>query len=112
MFRIEYITFLVADFDTTYHTILGRPALTKFMAIPHYSYLMLKKPVPRGLLSLQANLTITYNCKESLVLAKAFNLSTHMEACLAKSKKVPEEDQEILMMEMPRKATKANETKE
>jgi hypothetical protein len=36
----------------------------------------------------------------------------HMETCLTESKKVPEEDQEISMMEMPRKATKATETKE
>ena len=46
MFRIEYITFLVADFNTTYHTILGHLALTKFMAIPHYTYLVLKMPLP------------------------------------------------------------------
>ena len=35
-----------------------------------------------------------------------------MEACLAKSKKVPEEAQEIPTMEAPRKATKAKDTKE
>ena len=33
MFHIEYISFLVADFDTAYHTILDCPTLTKFMAI-------------------------------------------------------------------------------
>jgi hypothetical protein len=32
------------DFEGTYHAILGRPALTKFMAVPHYSYLVLKMP--------------------------------------------------------------------
>ena len=42
MYHIEYITFLVADFDTAYHAIIDRPALTKFMSIPHYSYLVLK----------------------------------------------------------------------
>jgi hypothetical protein len=36
-FRTHYINFVVADFDGTYHTILGRPALTKFMAVLHYS---------------------------------------------------------------------------
>jgi hypothetical protein len=36
----------------------------------------------------------------------------HMETCLTESKKVPEEDQEISTMEMPRKATKATETME
>ncbi|XP_066392228.1 uncharacterized protein [Miscanthus floridulus] len=113
MFHIEYITFLVADFDTTYHAILGRLALTKFMAILHYSYLVLKMLVPEGVLSLPANLTVAYECeKESLALAEAFNLSMCMEACLAKSKKVPEDDQEIPTMEAPRQATKASETKE
>jgi len=52
MFCIEYITFLVADFDTVYHAILGQSALTKFMAIPQYSYLVLKMPAPGGVLSL------------------------------------------------------------
>ena len=52
MFRIEYITFLVTDFNTAYHAILGRLALTKFMAILHYSYLVLKILIPRGVLSL------------------------------------------------------------
>ena len=39
-YRVEHINFYVADFDTAYHTILGRPALAKFMAIPHYAYLV------------------------------------------------------------------------
>ncbi|XP_066374978.1 uncharacterized protein [Miscanthus floridulus] len=113
MFHIEYITFLVADFDTAYHAILGRLALTKFMVVPHYSYLVLKMPAPRGVLSLQANLTVSYDCeKESLALVKAFDLSARMEAYLTESKKVPEEAQEIPMMEAPQKATKAKETKE
>jgi hypothetical protein len=40
------IQFEVADFETSYHAILGRPALAKFMAIPHYPYLLLKMPGP------------------------------------------------------------------
>ena len=113
MFCIEYINFLVADFDIAYHAILGRLALTKFMAILHYSYLVLKMPAPGGVLSLQANLVVAYDCeKESLALAEAFDLSLRIEAYLAESKKVPEGDQEIPMMEMPWKATKAKETKE
>jgi hypothetical protein len=32
----------VTDFETSYHAILGRLALAKFMAIPHYPYLLLK----------------------------------------------------------------------
>ena len=40
-FRTEFVNFVVADFDETYHAILGRPSLTKFMAVPHYSLLTL-----------------------------------------------------------------------
>jgi hypothetical protein len=32
----KYIKFEVADFDSSYRAILGRPALAKFMAMPHY----------------------------------------------------------------------------
>ena len=43
-YRTELIKFEVADFESSYHAILGWPALTKFMAIPHYVYLLLKMP--------------------------------------------------------------------
>jgi len=51
-YRTEFIKFEVADFESSYHAILGRPALAKFMAIPHYLYLLLKMPGPNGVLSL------------------------------------------------------------
>ena len=66
-YRVEHVNFYVADFNTAYHAILGRLALAKFMAIPHYAYLVLKMPSPTGVLALRANLSITYACKiESL----------------------------------------------
>ena len=71
-FRVNYVNFLVANFNTMYHAILGRPALAKFMAMPHYTYLVLKMPIEQGVLSLRANLDVAYNCeKESFALAKA-----------------------------------------
>ena len=93
MFRIEYISFLVANFDTAYHAILGRLTLTKFISIPHYPYMVLKMPAPGGVLTLQANLAISYACeKESLALTKAVDLSLRMDACLIESKKVSPEE--------------------
>jgi hypothetical protein len=50
-YRTEYIKFDVADFETSYHAILGKPAIAKFMAAPHYTYLVLKMPSPAGVLS-------------------------------------------------------------
>jgi hypothetical protein len=40
----EFIKFEVANFESSYHAILGRPALAKFMVAPHYIYLLLKMP--------------------------------------------------------------------
>jgi hypothetical protein len=41
-YRTDYIKFEVADFKTFYHAILSRLAIAKFMAVPHYTYLVLK----------------------------------------------------------------------
>jgi hypothetical protein len=43
-YRTEFIKFEVANFESSYHAILGRLALAKFMAVPHYVYLLLKMP--------------------------------------------------------------------
>ena len=61
-YRIKFIKFKVADFESSYHAILGRPALAKFMAIPHYSYLLLKMPGPNGVLSLRSDLKRAFDC--------------------------------------------------
>ena len=62
-----------------YHAILGQPALAKFMAMSHYTYLVLKMPIEQGVLSLCANLDVTYNYKkESFVLTEATNISIRM----------------------------------
>jgi hypothetical protein len=41
-YQIEFLRFEVARFDCRYNTIIGRPGLAKFMAIPHYPYMILK----------------------------------------------------------------------
>jgi hypothetical protein len=65
-YRTEYIKFEVADFGTSYHAILGRPAIAKFMVVPHYTYLVLKMPSPAGVLSLQVDLKISFDCDTKL----------------------------------------------
>jgi hypothetical protein len=61
-YHTEFIKFEVADFELSYHAILGRPALPKFMAIPQYPYLLLKMPGPNDVLSLQGNLKRAFDC--------------------------------------------------
>jgi hypothetical protein len=55
-YSTKFIKFEVVDFESSYHSILGRPALAKFMAIPHYPYLLLKMLAHHGVLSLRGDL--------------------------------------------------------
>jgi len=89
-YRVEHINFYVAEFNTAYHAILGRPALAKFMAVLHYAYLVLKMPSSTGVLALRANLSIAYTYEtESLALAEATNLSIQMASVVTDAKTVP-----------------------
>ena len=85
-FRVDYVNFLVVDFNTAYHAILGRLALAKFMVMLHYMYLVLKMPTKQGVLSLRANLDVANNCeKESFALTEATNISICVQDCIVTS---------------------------
>jgi hypothetical protein len=66
-FHREYLTFEVADFRSSHHTILGRPMLAMFMAIPHHTYLIMKMPVPNVILSVLRDIMVSYNCESATV---------------------------------------------
>jgi hypothetical protein len=66
-FHTEYLTFEVTDFRSSYHAIFGRPMLTKFMAIPHHAYLIMKMPAPNGILSVLGDIMVSYNCESTTV---------------------------------------------
>ena len=84
-YRVEHINFYIVDFDTAYHAILGRPALAKFMAVPHYAYLVMNMPLLAGVLALRANLSVAYACgTESLDLglddpSKTMKIGAHLD---------------------------------
>ncbi|XP_066361190.1 uncharacterized protein [Miscanthus floridulus] len=85
-FCTDHVNFLVADFNTTYHAILGRPAIAKFMDVPHYVYLLLKMPMEQGILTLRANLNTAYDCeRDSFALDEAADISIRMQDCLIAS---------------------------
>jgi hypothetical protein len=92
-YRTEYIKFEVADFETSYHAILGRPAIAKFMAVHHYTYLVLKMPSPVGVLSLQGDLKIPFNCDTEAVEHATTNQvpNATMEIYAASNKLAPTE---------------------
>jgi hypothetical protein len=62
--RREPIWFEVADISSPYHALLGCPALAKFMVVPHYAYLKMKLPGPRGMI------TVLGRFKKSLAYAR------------------------------------------
>lgn len=61
-FRTECVVFQVADINSAYHAILGRPAISKFMAVPHYPCLMMKMPGPKGVITLRTDVKTAYEC--------------------------------------------------
>jgi hypothetical protein len=103
-YRTEYIKFEVADFETSYHAILGRPAIAKFMAVPHYMYLVLKIPSPAGVLPLQGDLKISFDCDtEAVELAATNQVPNAMMEIYAASKKLAPSE-----LDIPEKSDKAN----
>jgi hypothetical protein len=103
-YRTEYIKFEVADFETSNHAILDRPAIAKFMAVPHYTYLVLKMPSPAGVLSLQGDLKISFDYDtEAVELATTNQVpNTMLEICAASKKLAPTK------LEIPEKFDTAN----
>jgi hypothetical protein len=61
-FRTETLTFEVVGFSGTYHAILGRPAYVKFMAVPNYTYVKLKIPSPKGIITVGPTYRRAYEC--------------------------------------------------
>ena len=75
--RVENFEFEVVDLPSQYHIILGRPALHKFMASTHMSYLKMKMPGPNGVITISGNYKRSMECAsagsalaESLVIAE------------------------------------------
>jgi hypothetical protein len=103
-YHTEYIKFEVADFETSYHAILGRPTIAKFMAVPHYTYLVLKMPSPAGVHSLQGDLKISHDCDTEAVEITSTNKvpNAMMEIYVASKKLAPSE------LDIPEKSDKAN----
>jgi hypothetical protein len=66
-YRTEFIKFEVANFESSYHAILGHPALAKFMVVPHYVYLLLKMPGQSGVLTLRGDLKKSNDCNQEAI---------------------------------------------
>jgi hypothetical protein len=76
---METIQFEVTNFETVYNTLLERLALSKFMVIPHYIYLVLKMPGPPGIISIRGDVKWAFDCdSESCETADRLLASTEL----------------------------------
>jgi hypothetical protein len=92
-FLTEYLSSEVADFKSSYHAILGRPMLARFMAIPHYTYLVLKMPAPNGVLTVYDDLLISFKCDNAALEITMMNAFFGASAVMVdEAKKVNQSD--------------------
>jgi hypothetical protein len=63
------------DWPSQYYAILGRPAFSRFMAVPHYTYLVLKMPGPKGIITVKGSFEVSDLCdKEFHKMAQNFGM--------------------------------------
>jgi hypothetical protein len=73
-----------------YNAIIGRPGLAKFMAIPHYTYMILKMPGPQGIITVCADFQGAAECFRVAIQAALTTKLSPTSSTQANSK--PEED--------------------
>jgi hypothetical protein len=74
-YRREKLDFKVMDWPSRYHAILGRPTFSRFMAVPHYTYLVLKMLGPRGIITVKGSFELLDLCdKEFHKMAQNFGM--------------------------------------
>jgi hypothetical protein len=89
-YRTEFLKFEVASFDCGYNAIIGRTGLAKFMAIPHYLYMVLKMPGPQGIITMRADFQGVAECFRGAIQATLTTKPPATSSTQANTK--PEED--------------------
>jgi hypothetical protein len=95
-FHTEYLTFEATDFLSSYHAILGRPMLVKFMAIPHHTYLVMMMLATNGIFSIYGDILVSYKCESDTVdLAKPFACKATTTTMVAQAAKIDQTTLEV-----------------
>jgi hypothetical protein len=77
---MENLQFEVANFEMAYNAFLGQPTLSMFMAIPHYTYLVLQMSGPRGVISIRGDIKRAFDYdRESCEMADRLTASTELQ---------------------------------
>jgi hypothetical protein len=79
-FCTEAIQLEVTDFEMAYNAFFGRPALSKFMVILHYAYLLFRMPGPCGVISIKGDIKQAFDCdRESCETADRLMASVEIQ---------------------------------
>jgi hypothetical protein len=89
-YRTEFLRFEVANFDCGCNAIIGRPGMAKFMAIPHYTYMILKMPGPQEIITVRVDFQGVADCFRVAIHAALTTKPSATSSAQANSK--PEED--------------------
>jgi hypothetical protein len=57
----------VLDFPGIYLALVNRPCFAKFLAIPSYTYLKVKMPGPKGVITIAGSFEQAYYCEQDYV---------------------------------------------
>ena len=69
------------DWPSQYHAIFGRPAYARFMAVPHYTYLLLRMPGPRGPITVQGSFALSDKCDRDFnKISESFGMQAEYES--------------------------------
>ena len=79
-FRKEAIDFEIVNWPSQYHAILGRPTFARFMAVPHYKYVMQKMPGPKGVITVKGDFDRSDGCdREFNKISQSFGIQEQLE---------------------------------
>ena len=91
----------MVNLESPYHVILGRPALANFMAVPHYAYLKMKIPGPKGIITIVGDYEKSVACAtansrlaESLVIAEEKRRLERLVAMAGEQPAIPSDPRE------------------
>jgi hypothetical protein len=65
-YHTEIVIFDVEEVNLPFNVIMGRPTLYQYVAITHYRYLVLKMPLPDGIIKIRGDSTADYFVLEKL----------------------------------------------
>ena len=66
-FHKEPLTFKVVKFPSVYYALLDRPCFAKFMVVPNYTYLKLKMPDLKAVITIEGSFEQAYHCEQGCV---------------------------------------------